>query len=192
MVREICGRWQKTRMLGELYKNVRIFAEFERFLEDLKAESAASDEKMTNRVKPGFNGVNYLGPTPERTLPEVCDDFTARFHRSLCLHSIGVSSRRIANSIQVAGEEECDMLEKACQAWIKVDFTIGGRPSGPKFEERVDIVETWDFIYNFLLRKLFPLITMSKWMRACKSHHMLHSYHCMADPFSTPTMVPAP
>ena len=189
VIDEICGRWQKTRILRELYTDAKVFADFEwyreEFIEVASAlrtlpESVFDPGTVTmGLVTPGFGRVIDLNLPKERTSLDVWEeDFTARFHRSLCLHSIAISSRMIVKAVAEDPENDAaDIFDKACDAWAKDRVTSGDNDINPTLADKVDSLETWDFIYNFLLRKLFPLSVMSDWIMACKSDPILQDVH---------------
>ena len=173
IVRYICQHWQKTKILRELYLDPNIVDEFDSFRSNF--ETFKECEGKADLVKPGFS----LPGSRRSGLSKLClrilglgkyvfrrqhndrnrcerqchfgPNFSARFHKALCLHSIAVVSRLIA----IFDLRELEPLP-IHEIWIKESVYIGGNLVRPATQEKLDCLEVYDFIYLFLLRKAVP------------------------------------
>lgn len=172
IVDNVCARWKATRQLQTLYLDTEIFDEFEVWREAYLAETDM--EQTFTLVEPGLRpnfqrthrsrmGDNLLG-----------GDFTSSFHRAVTLHSLAIAERTFAKAIGI-DNEEADSGFGASMVWDKRQLFLGGdmdpRDKYPTLETKVRCLEAWDFMYEFLLRKLLPTNVLNTWIMACSEHY---------------------
>ena len=164
VIDEISTRWQKTRFLRELYQDSAVFAEFEDFRRRFLSVKTAQETFAI--VTPGFQyaisttqGFGDVGAS-------CCDEFKVNFHKTLCLHSLAIVTRTLAKATELdtISRSKMDIEEIACGAWAKSD--LPGVYSELCVQLRTRSLETWNFLYHFLLRKLFPPIILDDWIKA--------------------------
>ena len=164
VINDICTRWQATRMLRELYLDPAITVEFRAFRTSLR--SASNTWSTFEIVSPGFEP--GLGYRCERGQSQYGAQFNSLFHKAICLHSLSIAMRTVAGVTHRSWQwKKAEILFAANNAWTKKNFTIGGHAYKPSLETKAQCLEIWDFIYNFLCRKLFPPDAMSEWINAC-------------------------
>ena len=180
VIDEICTRWQASRVLKDLYLDPAVFAEFEAFRQKF---IAASDAWETfHIVSPGFEPV-YLRERHSERPGLVCGrNFGSIFHQTLCLHSLGIAMRTVARATTASKPERMKMRERALCAWSKTYLDIWGQASELTPELQTQCLETWDFIYHFLLRKLFPPNILEEWLTACSDDIYLRNEFAELNP----------
>ena len=167
-VDEISIRWRKLGILRDLYLDEAISRDFERY----KVQSVSQG--------PGYLKPNGIRPiieeSPELTIEsnpnhKYGPEFKARFHQSLCLHSIALVTRFHAmysrDQIQMRKDPPNGMGERLYRAagdlWDKLDIRLNGRTVQLRDHAQFDCLEIFDFLYNFLLEKVVPFSALESW-----------------------------
>lgn len=171
VINEICTRWQKIRFLRELYQDSAVFAEFEDFRCHFLTARTVRDTYSI--VSPGFQHNVSTTQAFSGTSDSYGDYFWANLHKTLCLHSLAIATRKLAKATELDGlnVSKADIELTACYAWAKEK--LPGVYSVLSPELRIQALETWDFIYYFLLRKLVPPKILSDWIMACPEDSLL-------------------
>ena len=149
-VEGISIRWQKLGILRDLYLDEAISKDFEKYKLQFVSKGARYpiDEKSPELVAERNPNHNYA------------PDFKARFHRSLCLHSIALAAR--SHAVYWSGHEEDDpsieerLFNLVDDLWAKGDIVLNGRFVQIKDYAQCDGIEIFDFVYYFLLEKVVP------------------------------------
>ena len=166
-ITDIALRWQQLRYLRELYLDDLLSKEFDLFRSRFASESL-SEETRAAIYEPGIIKSSDTMSRLERSRG-FDRNFKARFHKSLCLHSIAIISRSIAETSRdqlisspshTPRDEDID--EDAAQViadtvgvlWDKGSLDLGSK---------LDCLEVFDFLYIFLMRKLLPLEQLNSW-----------------------------
>ena len=161
-VDKISKRWHKLGILRDLYLDEAVSRDFEQY----KAQFVS--------VKgPGYS---IIEESPELAIEsnsnhKYAPDFKARFHQSLCLHSIALAARSHAvhsrdqplshdKPRNLIGERLCNI---ACNLWVKHDVVLNGRPVQLGEHAQYDCIEIIDFLYYFLLEKVVPFSASDSW-----------------------------
>ena len=173
VVLEICTRWQKTRILFELYQHPILFAEFEKFRHHFPTADTA--EKTFSIVDPGFEGIIPTTQYLQDSTASYGNDFKSKFHRTLCLHSLAITTRKLAKATASTTVPKDDIVQIACNAWAKEE--VPGLYSNLSTKTLTETLETWDFIYHFLLRKTFPPNVLTDWIMACADDDVMLQDH---------------
>ena len=149
VIDEICTRWQQTRLLRELYQDPAVFAEFEDFRRHFLTARTAGDTFRI--VSPGLHytistaqGFGGAGASDR-------DGSSANFHKTLCLHSLAIATRTLAKTtkLNTINDSKRNIEEIAVSAWAKKE--LPGVYSGLCLRLQIQSLETWDFMYHFLL-----------------------------------------
>lgn len=168
VVGNIATRWRQFGCLRQLYLDDLVSKEFQ----DFRAQFASklSAEARGAIVEPGV--VKSDQSQQSHTFGH---DFKARFHRSLCLHSIAIASRNIAQVAVVDGcrpshpkhlKDLSDQTTSEIQdMWTKERIVIGGETRLLGLDIKLDCLEVFDFLYLFLLRKVLPRDRLEDWTR---------------------------
>lgn len=170
VIDSIILRWQQFGYLRELYLDEETWRQYENFRH--KFPRPLSKKQRAKLVKPGLSKPSHsLVPRKDRNLDP---DFKARFHRSVCLNSLALVSRLVGqfsmDEVVYADNYDGDdgglfdeISNDICDAWSKQTVVIGGNALTLNCEDRLDCMEVWDFLYMFLLQKVFPRANLSAW-----------------------------
>ena len=165
---EICARWQTNRVLRELYLDPAVFAEYEAFRKKFIAAPTAED--TFHIVSPGFQPAIPMTQRHSNQSQLRCGrSFSSAFHKTLCLHSLAMAMRTLVIATNSSKALDDGTVDAALDAWDKSTVFIGHRRLELSIATRVRCLETWDFIYHFLLRKLFPPEILDQWVTACST-----------------------
>ena len=117
--------------------------------------------------------MSNLGLRPQAILPDRVresrkkdHDFRARIYKALVLHSMAIAASRLGWSATspYASYMECILfISNAFELWHKTNVTIGGTKNVLSLTHRHEGLETYDFLYVFLLKKLIPHNQLSSW-----------------------------
>ena len=178
MVDDISLRWDHFSFIRGLYVDARVSHEFKRFrahfASDLSVEAKATivkkglpgsslDSSHFNHCQ--FERNNRFGP-----------DFKARFHRSLCLHSMAILGLRVGkvSKDQPQAEGTATRIESEMFAtevktsiedlWIKKCVVTGGTTTFLNRDTKIDCLEIFDFLYMFLLKKVVLHEQLASWI----------------------------
>lgn len=174
-IHDIAMRWQDLKYLRDLYLDDLLSKEFDLFRARFTSENLLRDTSATI-VEPGFVKLSSAMSRIENSRG-FDRNFKARFHQSLCLHSIAIISRSIAVASGDQGvssdnpEPDEDFNEDVAQdivhtvagLWVKASVGIGGKQTISSLETQIDCLEVFDFLYLFLIRKLLPLEQLGSW-----------------------------
>ena len=167
-VDEISIRWRKLGNLRDLYLDEAISRDFEKYRVQFVSQG------------PGYLKPNGIRPIIEES-PELAiesnpnhqyaPDFKARFHQSLCLHSIALVTRFHAmysrDQVQMETDPPNWMGERLCRiayhSWNKLNIRLNGRPVQLRDQAQFDRLEIFDFLYYFLLEKVVPVSALESW-----------------------------
>ncbi len=172
------ARWKHFSFLRGLYVDDLVSRDFEtyraRFASSLKpkARTAIADKSLSDDSieKSHFNHSQF--EQNKRFGPE----FKARFHRSLCLHSLtilGLHFGKIssdqpsndgvdpANESQKFANEVKESLQDLCR---KTKVVAGGKTINLDRDTRIDCLEIHDFLYLFILDKMIPYERLASWI----------------------------
>ena len=178
LIQGIEARWKHFSSLRGLYVDNLVSRDFEtyraRFASSLKpkARTAIAEKSLAHASieKSHFNHSQFeqnkrFGP-----------DFKARFHRSLCLHSmtiLGLHFGKIssdqpsndgvdpANESQKLANEVKESLQDLCK---KTKVVAGGKTIDLDHDTRIDCLEVYDFLYLFILDKMIPYERLASWI----------------------------
>lgn len=167
-IRIITTRWRKLGLLRDLYVSQRMSTEYEAFR--IRFASSLSNETRASLVQPGVTSSDASSP-PSRSTSINHSNLKARFYRSLCLHSIAISSLRLGLSCQDQTRNEShpqnavgnQIAEATALAWDNSVITLGGRQVIPGHYDKVCCLEIVDFVYLFILRKVIPFDKLDSW-----------------------------
>lgn len=167
VIGKIALRWRQLGLLRRLYLDDVVAKEFRHF----RAQFALklSVEERAAIVGPG---VMKLGQPKQSH--HFGRDFKARFHKSLCLHSMAIASRNIAKAAvgdgsrlpdphhlnDLSNQTSTDVYE----LWSKDSVVIGGEKRPLSLDTRLDCLEVFDFLYLFLLKKIMPFDRLEDWL----------------------------
>ncbi len=167
-VDDISKRWQKLGILRDLYLDEAISRDFEKYKVQFVSQG------------PGYLKPNGIRPiieeSPELAIKSKSDhnydpDLKARFHQSLCLHSIALATRShaIYSRDQVQMENDPPNLigrrlwETAFYLWVKSNIVLNGHHVQLSDHAQFDCLEIFDFLYLFLLEKVVPFSALESW-----------------------------
>ena len=165
----IVARWRQYGFLRDLYRDQSLFREFESYRAQFASNSTA--EARAAIVEPG---ITKSGSFCQQLTPNslACSEFKARFYKSLCLHSISMSSLILAKATidqalneshppNIVGKRIADITE---YAWSKSMIVVGGEQIRPSQNDKLWSLEVFDFLYMFLLKKVIPLAKLDSWI----------------------------
>ena len=166
-VDEISKRWWKLGILRDLYLDEAISKDFEEYRVDLVG---GIGYLMADGSRPIIEESPELAIQGHPNL-EHAPDFKARFHQSLCLHSIALATRSHAlhsrDQIQMTNDPPNLIGERlyytAGALWEKVYVVLNGRSIELGHHVRFDCLEIFDFLYYFLLGKVVPFSALESW-----------------------------
>lgn len=167
-VDEISKRWWKLGILRDLYLDEAISRDFEEYRVELV-------DNMGYRMADGSRPM--IEESPELAIQgypnlEHAPDFKARFHQSLCLHSIALATRSHADYSRDQVQRTDDppnligerLFYTAGELWRKVHIVLNGRPVELSQHVRFDCLEIFEFLYYFLLEKVVPFSALESWI----------------------------
>lgn len=199
LIQDIISRWKHFSFLRGLYVDGLISCDFEvsraYFDSELLWDTRESVTEMTDAsIKRShfnhgqFEQNRHFGP-----------DFKARFHKSLCLHSMailglrfGKASRdqppdhgvRPTNKSQKVAANVKDSIE---DLWRKKSIIAGGKTTVLNGDTKIECLEVFDFLYPFLLKKILPYERLASWARGNAGdypYHWIIEEMGGADPFT--------
>lgn len=166
IIGEIVSRWRQSRLLRQLYLDDVVAKEFQhfrvRFAAKLSAESRAAI------VEPGL-----MKSSQPHQSHHFGHDFKARFHKSLCLHSMAIANRDIGKAVAVNESllhphdyKDCSdrISTNVCNLWSKNSVIVGGEKRPLSLDTRFDCLEVFDFLYLFLLKKIVSRDRFEEWL----------------------------
>ena len=174
---EISLRWRKLGILRDLYLDEAISRDFERY----KVQFVSQGPEL---LKP--KGIRpIMEESPELVIKSHADhkytpDFKARFHQSLCLHSIALVTRLHAVYSRDQTQEKNDppnrigklLCRTAVKLWDKLDIKLNGRLVKLRDHAQFDCIEIYDFLYYFLLEKVVPFSALESWTVEAEDRHL--------------------
>lgn len=165
---KIALRWRQLRLLRQLYLDDVVAQEFRHFRAQFALVPSAQARAAI--VEPGVVKSSQSKQSHHFGL-----DFKARFHKSLCLHSMAIASRNIAKAGVLDPSRPPyphhlkDLSDQTttdvCELWTKTSVVIGGEKRSLSLETRLDCLEVFDFLYLFLLKKVIPFDRLEDWLR---------------------------
>ena len=166
-VDEISKRWWKLGILRDLYLDEAISKDFEEYRVELVGDIGYL---MADGSRPIIEESPELAIQGHPNL-EHAPDFKARFHQSLCLHSIALATRSHAlhsrDQIQMTNDPPNLIGERlyytAGALWEKIYVVLNGRSVELGHHVRFDCLEIFDFLYYFLLGKIVPFSALESW-----------------------------
>ena len=171
IIDDIVLRWQRTRILRELYQDDKTGMEYIQFR--VAFTSASTPLEAVSIAEPGFT----LPSDPQRRTARYGNTFNSRFHRALCLHSIVIASRRLAMvTLRPAIKLEPDIEEVALDFWDKSSVIVEGKKITPTVQDKLDCLEVFDFLYMFILRKLFPIGNLESWIKGSSDEWLFQEH----------------
>jgi len=166
VIGDIASRWRQLSYIRQLYLDDVVVKEFQHF----RAQFAA-DEGLAAIVEPGV-----MKSSQPKQSHHFGHDFKARFHKSLCLHSMAIASRNVAKVAVVDGPPE-HLIEISEQIrtdvydlWSKHSVVIAGEKRLLGLDTRLDYLEVFDFVYLFLLKKVVPFDRLEDWIGQDSEH----------------------
>lgn len=167
-VDEISKRWLRLSILRDLYLDEAVSMNFEKH----KAQFLSNG--------PNHLGSDGIGPSIKESLElatqtthntEDAPDFKARFHQGLCLHSIALVTRSHAmysrDQVQMDNDPPTvigsKLVDTTIHLWEKHHVVLNGRAVQLSYRAQFDCLETYDFLYNFLLPELVPFHALESW-----------------------------
>jgi hypothetical protein len=166
VIGNVASRWRQLRLLRQLYLDDVVDKEFQHFRRQFTRKLSA--EARTAIVKPGL-----MKSSQPKKYHHFGLDFKARFHKSICLHSMAIASRNIAK----VGTLELyprsffsQLILDVCDIWSKNSVVAGGEKRPISLDARLDCLEVFDFLYGFLLRKVVPLDRLEDWIGKYGEH----------------------
>lgn len=166
VIGNIASRWWQSRMLRQLYLDDVVDKEFQHFRSQFTSKLSA--EARAAIIKPGL-----MRSRRPKEIHHFGLDFKARFHKSICLHSMAIASRSFAKvaAIEEHPREFFDRISvDVRQMWSKKSVVIGGERRPISLDGRLDCLEVFDFLYGFLLKKAVPLDRLEDWIGKDAEH----------------------
>ena len=179
---EISIGWQKLGILRDLYLDEAISRDFEKY----KVQFVSQGPRY---LKP--NGLRpIIEESPELAIEsnanhKYAPDFKVRFHRSLCLHSIALSTRSHAKYSRDQAQMKGDppnrigdrLLDTAVDSWVKRNIVLNAHPVQLGACTQIDCLEIYDFLYYFLLEKVIPLSALESWTAEAADRYPYDDYY---------------
>ena len=167
-VDEISIRWRKLGLLRDLYLDEAISRDFEKY--KVQFVSRGREYLEPNGIRPIIEESPELAIESNPNL-KYAPDLKARFHQSLCLHSIALVTRFHAmysrDQIQMKNDPPNWIGERlwrtTCHLWGKFNIRLNGRPVQLRDHAQFDRLEIFDFLYYFLLEKVIPFSALESW-----------------------------
>lgn len=174
-INDIALRWQQLTYLRELYLDDLLSKEFDLFRARFASESLSRDTRAAI-VEPGFIKSSSTMSRLENSRG-FDPNFKARFHKSLCLHSIAIITRSIAfvsrDQLRSSSNYEPDeytngdVTEIVAQTVVDLlnirRLRICYKVVELNLGSQLDCLEVFDFLYLFLIRKLLPIEQLYSW-----------------------------
>ena len=184
-LKDICQRWQRTRVFRNLPLDRASFVpEYEIFRFDLACLPPSRGSYAI--AKTGhFTHLSFSERHPLN--PQIYDpDFTARFHKALCLAYLAVLSRQLAAATLTTDGILTRIGFLDAELWAPMStITICGREVELTLQDKVDRLEVFDLIYHFVLGKLFYTPLLDKWIMACVRSYIFDIYEDPTNPISS-------
>ena len=166
-VDEISQRWRKLGLLRNLYLDEAISRDFEKY--------RVHCSQWPKYLQP--NGIRpIIEESPELVIQsgpiqKYAPDFKARFHQSLCLHSIAraIQYHAFYSCVQPdTGNNRPNLIDERLynlcdDLWEVYQIVLNGRPIEPMYHAQFDCVEISEFLYYFLLEKVVPFSALESW-----------------------------
>ena len=167
-VDEILKRWRKLGMIRDLYLDEAISRDFEKYI-------TLCLPQWPQYLEPsGVRPIIEESPELEiqsNSILKYAPDFKARFHQSLCLHSIARAS--LAHAIYSRDQPDTEndspnliskrLSRKVIDLWRKHQLVTDGPPVQLWDDAQFDCVEICNFLYDFLLDKVVPYSALESW-----------------------------
>lgn len=177
LIQDIEIRWKQFSFLRGLYVDNLISDEFEisraYFDSEVLWDARESVKKITDASiqRSHFNHSQFeqnrhFGP-----------EFKARFHRSLCLHSMAILGLRFGKAsrdqpldhgVRPTNESQkvaADVKDSIGDLWRKKSVIAGGKTTVLNGDTKIECLEVSDFLYPFLLKKIVPYERLASWTR---------------------------
>lgn len=175
---EISQRWKLSRYLQKLYLDDVVSKEYDlfraRFVKNMsKLERAAIVQPNLVQLPRTSHPLQRNTASDRLRSPSstVRPDFQERFHQGLCLQSMAIASRKLAqlsvNERSTDPQHPNDLadetVDRVAHLWSKDYVVIGGETIYLKKETKLECIEVFDFLYLFLLRKALPFDSLDSW-----------------------------
>ncbi|KAL8932565.1 MAG: hypothetical protein Q9211_006242 [Gyalolechia sp. 1 TL-2023] len=156
-------RWQHFKTLRNLY--VELLPDFE--------SAHSRDIHEGDGVVPPLGGDLPLQPEslPAETTvaaTELDENFKARFHKALSLHTIAMTFRQLGLASRFKNRRRFSPGQvaqlTATTAWCKGGQTFGKYTINVTKMEQIDGLEIFDFLYSYVVPDLFPQDTFIAWI----------------------------
>ena len=175
-VTEVCQRWEVHRIFRDLYLNQAVSKEYDMFRaiftkSVIFPRLPAPGLPMLRTVLRSGKHSRHFGP-----------EFSGRFHKALCIHSIAIESRKLAVATNfTSANSEDTIASKVFEIWNKdVVIDASGNTIMLHLQDKLDCIEVFDFLYLFVLKKLLPLNNVMSWVDA-NSSEWIFSEICYGD-----------
>ena len=172
--REIIKRWRTFSFLRDLYTDRDLFEEYESFRECSSIWPNLSPETGIHLMEPADagGGVKTSNTNHDRV---VDSGFKGNFHKSVVLHSMAMECLQFARRAidmpydveREDGSNAKKFEEVIIGLWLKIGIIShsgsGGRSWGQTLLTKLQCLETFDFLYTFLLPKILPYERLASW-----------------------------
>lgn len=174
----IAERWQRLKLLQQLYLDTQLSEEFEAWRSTLKL----SEDARADTLKPGIITASNAASIQEQSI-RYGRDFKGRFHKALCLNTIAVGSLQLAKACRevpehgLSGGVDDDLFDATAKMWARSSVFVNGRAEDLELCTKADALEVFDFLYMFLLPKLVPNLEwkMDSWNHG-NAYYWPHEY----------------
>ena len=163
----IALRWRQMGYLRDLYLDDVLSKEFDLFRARFVVDLPEADRKVI--VQPGLVA-SSTSSSRLQCSRQYTHGFKAGFYQSLCLHSMAIATRQLAKIAPDISEELTrhpfeSFILNIYDLWIKQSVVLGGINVLLDWDVKLYCLEVFDFLYMFLLRKIFPFEMLDAWKR---------------------------
>lgn len=170
---EIIERWRTFSFLRDLYTDRDLFKEYEGFRQCSSVWPKLSPELGIPLMEPADarGGVKTSNTKHDRVFDP---DFKGNFHKSVVLHSMAMECLQFARrGIDMPFDLKDDYSDAlkfehvVIALWVRFGIPSyggsGGRFVGGRLLTEIHGLETFDFLYTFLLPKILPFERLASW-----------------------------
>lgn len=178
-IREIIKRWRKFSFLRELYMNGDLFREYEDFRQRSLIRANLSAGTGIPLMEPGDarGGIKTAQTKQDRLF---IPGFKRRFHRGIVQHAVAIGCLQFARraiDLPLAPADFDPAADSDAQNFKTLVTSLWSKHAVEYCDEfnclfteillhsKIDFLETFDFLYVFLLPKILPFEGLASWTR---------------------------
>ncbi|KAM0805856.1 hypothetical protein BDR22DRAFT_189092 [Usnea florida] len=159
-------RWREMGYLRDLYLDDLLSKEFDLFRTRFATKMPSADRMGI--VQPGLM-TSSTSSSRFKCSREYTHGFKGQFYQSLCLHSMAIATLQLAAVVPEFSEEVTrdhheTFVTNAYDLWSKQSVVLGGMKILLGWDVKLYCLEIFDFLYMFLLRKIFPFEMLEAWI----------------------------